>query len=115
MTDKANRMVTRRRVIADSAVALGGLALSGGQGTAQEKSPKPGAITTARAIHQEENFNASAQRVYEILLDRKQFTAFSGGRAAEIQSEAGGVFSLFSGHIVGRNLALVPNQRIVQA
>jgi hypothetical protein len=48
-------------------------------------------------------------------LDSKQFTAFSGGRAAEIQSEVGGVFSVFAGHIVGRNLELVPNQRIVQA
>jgi activator of HSP90 ATPase len=115
MIDEANRMVTRRRVIAGSAIALGGLALSGGQGTAQEKSPKAGAITTARAIHQEENINASPQRVYEILLDTKQFTAFSGGRAAQIQSEVGGTFSLFAGHIVGRNLDLVPNQRIVQA
>jgi len=95
MTDKANRTVTRRRVIAGSAIALGGLALSGGQGTAQEKSPKAGAITRARAIHQEENFNVTAQRVYEILLDSKQFTAFSGGRAAEIQSEVGGAFSVF--------------------
>lgn len=115
MTDKANRTVTRRRVIAGSAIALGGLALSGGQATAQEKSPKAGAITRARAIHQEESFNGSAQRVYEILLDSKQFTAFSAGRAAEIQSEVGGVFSVFAGHIVGRNLELVPNQRIVQA
>jgi activator of HSP90 ATPase len=48
-------------------------------------------------------------------LDSKQFTAFSGGRAAEIHSEVGGVFSLFAGHIVGRNLELVTNERIVQA
>jgi uncharacterized protein YndB with AHSA1/START domain len=68
-----------------------------------------------KAIHQEKDFNASAQRVYEILLDSKQFTAFSGGRAAEIHGEVGGTFSLFAGHIVGRNLELVPNQRIVQA
>ncbi len=115
MTDKANRTVTRRRVIAGTAMALGGLALSGGQGAAQEKSAKAGAIIATRAIHQEEDFNASAQRIYEILLGSKQFTAFSGGRAAEIHSEVGGTFSLFAGHIVGRNLELVPNQRIVQA
>jgi activator of HSP90 ATPase len=115
MTDKANRTVTRRRVIAGTAIALGGLALSEGQGAAQEKSATAGAIITTTAIHQEEDFNASAQRIYEILLDSKQFTAFSGGRAAEIHSEVGGTFSLFAGHIVGRNLELVRNQRIVQA
>jgi activator of HSP90 ATPase len=115
MTDKVSRRVTRRRVIAGTAIALGGLAISGGRGTAQEKTAKAGAIIAVKAIHQETDFNARAQRVYEILLDSKQFTAFSGGRAAEIHGEVGGTFSVFAGHIVGRNLELVPNQRIVQA
>ena len=65
-------------------------------------------------IHQEIDFNASPQRIYEALLDAKQFTAFSG-RAAEINREVGGAFSLFDGHINGRNVELVPNKRIVQA
>jgi activator of HSP90 ATPase len=65
-------------------------------------------------IHQEVDFNASPQRVYEALLDAKQFSAFSG-MPAEINREVGGSFSLFNGHIVGRNVELVPNQRIVQA
>jgi len=65
-------------------------------------------------IHQEIDFTASPQRVYEALLDAKQFTAFSV-RPAEINREPGGAFSLFGGHIIGRNLELVPNQRIVQA
>jgi activator of HSP90 ATPase len=65
-------------------------------------------------IHQEIDFNASPQRVYEALLDAKQFAAFSG-MPAEINREVGGAFSLFKGHIVGRNVELVPNQRIVQA
>jgi activator of HSP90 ATPase len=65
-------------------------------------------------IHQEIDFPASPQRLYEALLDTKQFTAFSG-RTAEINREVGGAFSLFGGHIIGRNLELVPNQRIVQA
>ena len=115
MNEEMNRRVTRRRVIAGTAIALGGLAISGGRGAAQEKRAKAGAIITTRAIHQEEDVNASAQRIYEILLDSKQFTAFSGGRAAEIHDEVGGAFSVFAGHIVGRNLELVPNQRIVQA
>jgi activator of HSP90 ATPase len=65
-------------------------------------------------IHQEIDFTASPHRVYEALLDAKQFTAFSG-RPAEINHAVGGAFSLFDGHIVGRNLELIPNQRIVQA
>jgi activator of HSP90 ATPase len=64
-------------------------------------------------IYQEIDINASPQKVYEALLDSKQFTAFSG-KAAEINREVGGAFSLFKGHIIGRNLELVPNQRIVQ-
>ena len=65
-------------------------------------------------IHQKIDFNASPQRLYEALLDTKQFTAFSG-RPAEINRDVGGAFSLFGGHIIGRNVELVPNQRIVQA
>jgi activator of HSP90 ATPase len=65
-------------------------------------------------IHQEIDFNAGPQRLYEALLDANQFTAFSG-RPAEINREVGGAFSLFGGHIIGRNVELLPNQRIVQA
>jgi activator of HSP90 ATPase len=65
-------------------------------------------------IHQEVDFKASPQQLYKALLDTKQFSAFSG-RSAEIDSVVGGAFSLFDGHIVGRNVELIPNQRIVQA
>ena len=70
-------------------------------------------IDKSIVIHQEIDLNASPQKVYEALLDSKQFTEFSA-RAAEINREVGGAFSLFKGHIIGRNLELVPNQRIVQ-
>jgi len=66
------------------------------------------------SIHQEVDFAASPHQLYEALLDSKKFSAFSG-RAAEIKREPGGAFSLFDGHIVGRNLELVPDKRIVQA
>src|SRR6266576_4226770 len=64
------------------------------------------------SIHQEIEFTVIPQRLYEALLDSKQFSGFSG-RKAQIQRESGGEFSLFDGHIVGRNIELVPNQRIV--
>lgn len=76
--------------------------------------PHPVDNSKSIVIHDEFNFKASPERVYKALLDPKQFTAFSG-RPAEIDPKVGGAFSLFGGHIVGRNLELVPNQRIVQA
>ncbi len=68
----------------------------------------------ATSIHQEVEFNTSSKRIYEALLDSKQFSAFSGA-PAEIDREAGGAISCFGNNIVGRNIELVPNQRIVQA
>lgn len=76
--------------------------------------PSPDDPLKSITIHQEVDFTASPQRIYEALLDTKQFTAFSG-MPAEIHREVGGTFSIFKGHIMGRNLELVPNQRIVQA
>jgi activator of HSP90 ATPase len=105
MNDK--NMSTRRQ-LTGSALALGALAMAGAR-------RGMGAIMPCRAIHQEEDFKASPRRIYEALLDAKQFSAFSGGRQAEIGRETGGAFSIFAGHIVGRNLELAANQRIVQA
>lgn len=85
--------------------------------TEQQEVPSPSSVgdpVQAFTIHQEVDLKASPQRVYEALLDSKQFTAFSGS-PAEIDGRVGGAFSVFGGHIVGRNVELVPNQRIVQA
>jgi activator of HSP90 ATPase len=79
-----------------------------------EKNSGMNASPESITIHQEVNFEASPQRLYEALLDSKQFTALSGA-PAEISREAGGAFSAFGGQIVGRNLELVQNKRIVQA
>jgi activator of HSP90 ATPase len=79
-----------------------------------------GILTTAWAaaqpvvIHYELDLKVAPQRVYEALLDTKQFSALTGA-PAEIQREAGGSFALFSGHIRGRIVELLSNQRIVQA
>jgi activator of HSP90 ATPase len=72
------------------------------------------ALASPISIHQEIDFKASPERFYDALLDATQFAAFSGA-AAEIQREAGGAFKCFDGQIVGRNVELVPNRRIVQA
>jgi activator of HSP90 ATPase len=108
--------VSRRQIIAGSALWLGSAGVAATSTGMQEASVHTSKATTAaKAIHQEESFKASPARIYEALLNAKQFSTFSGGRPAEIDRKVGGAFSLFSGHIVGRNLELVPNRRIVQA
>ncbi len=115
---------TRRQAIAGVAVALGGLALGSTEawpGIEEEIS------RTAESVHQEAVFKASRKRVYEALTDTKQFNKVTqlsavmqsgmslGTAPTEISREVGGAFSLFGGHIVGRHIELVPNERIVQA
>ena len=111
---------TRRKLIAGVAVALGGLVSGTAWGKAQENQEK---IKEAQSIgveglltylHQEIDIKANRQRIYDALLDSKQFTAFSGA-PAEINREPGGTFSMFGGLIVGRNVEMVPKERIVQA
>lgn len=74
---------------------------------------------TSESIHQEIVFpKANRKRVYDALTDAQQFakvteSVFPG--PADISREVGGAFSLFGGHITGRHLELLPNERIVQA
>jgi uncharacterized protein YndB with AHSA1/START domain len=78
-----------------------------------KNSAKKGAISMSAPIHQEVDFKASPQRVYEALTDAKHFSAFSG-LPAEIHGQANGAFKCFGGQITGRMTELVPSQRIVQ-
>jgi activator of HSP90 ATPase len=66
------------------------------------------------SIHQEVLFDASAVRTYQALTDAARFAAFTGA-PAEISGEPGGAFSCFGGMISGRNIELIPGQRVVQA
>jgi activator of HSP90 ATPase len=70
---------------------------------------------TAEAIHQEVFIKANRKRVYEVLTDTEQFRKLSGGMDTKISREPGGAFSLFGGVITGRQIELVPGERIVQA
>lgn len=66
------------------------------------------------SIHQEITFDAPASRVYKVLLDSTEFAEFTGA-AAEIDPKEGGAFLCFGTFILGRNVELVPDKRIVQA
>jgi len=70
---------------------------------------------TAEAIHQEVVYAAPPQAIYAALTDREQFAHLTGRAVAELSREPGGSFSLFDGIIVGRQIELVPDRRIVEA
>jgi activator of HSP90 ATPase len=65
-------------------------------------------------IHQEVDYDVPPSRIYEVLLDDKQFSKVTG-HPAEIHTQAGGTLKMFGGLIEGRNIELVPGKRIVQA
>ncbi len=113
---------TRRKLIFGAITAVGGsMACPQVWGhsqapESQEKIKEPqskGIEGLLTYLHQEIEMKASRQRIYEALLDSKQFATFTG-MPAEIDRAVGGAFSLFGGLITGRNVELVANQRIVQ-
>lgn len=114
---------TRRQAIAGVAIGLSVLAL---HSTKAWAGTEDGISHTSDAIHQEPAFSASRKRIYDALTDARQFDKviqLSGvmqamhlpDKPAEISREAGGAFKLFGGYIAGRNVELVPDERIVQA
>jgi len=61
-------------------------------------------IFNSSGFAEEADFAASPHRVYEALLDEKQFSRFTGA-PARINRTEGGALSLFGGAILARNLA----------
>jgi activator of HSP90 ATPase len=115
---------TRRQMIAGVTVALGSLGLASTKAFAQAAEE---VSHSAESIHLETAFKATRKRVYEAFTDAKQFhrvtqlsAAVQSGMASgtaptEIANAPGGAFSFFGGYISGRNIELVPNERIIQA
>ena len=122
MSENSNRAQsivapTRRQVIAGLAFAIGGLAAGSDilANPAPPMSEPLGALGKSPCtIHQEVRFTVSPHRIYDALLDSKQFAAFSG-EPAVIGRDVGSAFAMFDQRIVGRTIELVPDQRIVQA
>jgi activator of HSP90 ATPase len=107
---------TRRQAVAGIAVGLVACAraLAETQQPSMNQVPATTPNSKRTSLHQEVDFKATPQRIYQALLSSKDFAAFTGA-PAKIDPKAGGAFSLFGGMVVGRNVELVPNQRIVQA
>ncbi len=51
--------------------------------------------------------------LYKAWLNSKQHTAFTGGEA-NCSAKLNGAFTVWDGYITGKNLELVPNEKIVQ-
>jgi activator of HSP90 ATPase len=110
---------TRRRMLAGIAATLGGVTagpiiLAQTPTPQMQEPPSNPANQGLTFLHQETAFKASPQRLYDLLLDSKLFAAFTG-MPAEIDRKPGGAFKTFGGLIEGRNVEIIPNQRIVQA
>jgi activator of HSP90 ATPase len=58
-------------------------------------------------------FKADPEQVYEALMDSKKHSVITGS-SAKISRKVGGEFSVYDGEIQGKNVELVPGQRIVQ-
>jgi uncharacterized protein YndB with AHSA1/START domain len=115
----------RRRVITNTLLAIVGAAVRAPPTLAEADAE---ISRSAEAIHQERVFAAERKRVYAALTVESQFdrivqlsgvmkTDAKAGmeNPTKLSTHAGGAFSLFAGYIVGRQLELVPDQRIVQA
>jgi activator of HSP90 ATPase len=122
--DTSPAVLSRRRVAVGIVAALGGVAagsVSSYAKASQEGSTQPKELGPCIApnqartsIHYDLNFKASPERFYDTILDQAKFAAFSRAPAA-IDPTVGGAFFLFGKLIVGRNVELLPNVRIVQA
>ena len=115
---------SRRHWIIGSTFAAGAFALR--STNAWAAADNNGLSHNAEAIHQEVTFNESPKRIYEALTDARQFQKICqlseasthvdvNSKPAEISTHPGGEFTIFGGYILGRQIELVPNQRIVQA
>jgi activator of HSP90 ATPase len=120
----SNSQITRRRALAGTAAGIA-LSISRLPALAQRpaapaqqpdiaQKPSTSADETRTSLHQEIALNAGPERIFHVLLDFKEFAAFTS-MAATIDPDAGGAFNTFGGLIEGRNIEIISNRRIVQA
>jgi activator of HSP90 ATPase len=120
-THKVN--LARRRTLLQGSTAIGGLLMADRITAA---TAADGVSRTAEAIHQEIVFSGAPGRIYGALTDDVKFQKVQllvGGMSkidltthpAKISHEPGGAFSLFGDYIIGRQIEMVLDERIVQA
>lgn len=67
-----------------------------------------------KTLQQQATFKASPQVIYDLLMDSKKHSAFTGSKAV-MSSKIKGEFSVFDGYCHGYNIELVPGKKMVQA
>lgn len=67
-----------------------------------------------KTIRQTAEFVTSPYEVYEALMDSAKHAEFTGGEA-KISRKVGGKFTAYDGYAEGKNLELVPDEKIVQS
>jgi activator of HSP90 ATPase len=108
----SSEQATRRQLVTRGLLGLG--ALFGGGSAFAAVLRQEADKEHLTHLHQEVVIDATPHRVYEALLDEKQFAALTKS-SATIDRHEGGTFSTFGGIIIGRNIELVPDKRVVQA
>jgi activator of HSP90 ATPase len=118
----ASNFLTRREVSTRLFSVLAAMGLAGKAAAITGATPASAdeeISRTCECIHQEILINASPARVYQALVDPKQFSKVTDfvlpGVSTLIHPEVGGEFSLFGGLILGRHIEMTPGQRLVQA
>ena len=66
-----------------------------------------------RTLTHEVYFAATTEEVFEVMVDSKLHSEFTGA-PANIEPKQGGKFTLYNGEITGMIVELKPNQRLVQ-
>jgi uncharacterized protein YndB with AHSA1/START domain len=81
----------------------------------------------AEAIRQQVTLDASPERIYQALTNSSDFDTITrlsdgavllraaGAKPTSISTAVGGPFTLFGGYITGRQLEMLPGERLVQA
>ena len=66
-----------------------------------------------KTIKQKDYFNASPHDVFELLMDSKKHSSFTGSKAS-ISRSKGGKITAYDGYIEGKNIEIVKDKKIVQ-
>lgn len=67
-----------------------------------------------KAISQEVVVSASPGEVYSVFMDSVRHAEFTGSEAS-IDNKVGGSFDVWDGYASGKNIELIPGQKIVQS
>ncbi len=66
-----------------------------------------------KTIKQTILLNASAQDIYDLLINARKLTKITGGKATNTP-KVGGKFTAYDDYIIGTNQELIPGKKIVQ-